>query len=153
MAVKFKQTQSAIISDFSNIKFENVKNPFASTCPFKDEQEVKFEGFIEVSWSHERWGNGKYLAIKFEGIKDVLALTALIKEVNGFASLDLSDTSLKEVINEGGLADVMRQHGAFDEELLNKISEFFNTQRKIKLTKYYTNLGASRKTCNLINII
>lgn len=153
MAVKFKQTTSAVITDFANVKFENVKNPFSSTCPFKDEQTVEFEGFVEVAWSHEKWGNGKYLALKFKGVKDVLALTALLKEVNGFASLDLSDTSLKEFRNEGGLAEVMRQHGAFDAELLNKIKEFFNTQRKIKLTKYYTNLGAGRKTCNLINII
>lgn len=152
MAIKFKQTQSAIISDFSNIKFENVKNPFSSTCPFKDEQIVEFEGFVEVAWSHEKWGNGKYLALKFKGVKDVLALTALIKEVNGFASLDLSDTSLKEFRNEGGLADIMRQHGAFDAELLTKIKDFL-VNRKIKLTKYYTNLGAGRKTCNLINII
>lgn len=152
MAVKFKQSTSAVITDFSTIKFENVKNPFASTCPFKDDQTVEFEGFVEVNWSHEKWGQGKYLALKFKNVKDVLALTALIKEVNGFASLDLSDMSLKEFRNEGGLAELMRQHGTFDTDLLTKIKDFL-VNRKIKLTKYYTNLGAGRKTCNLINII
>lgn len=150
---QFIKSQSAVITDFSTIKFENHKNPFVSTCPFKDEQTVEFEGFIEVAWSHEKFGNGKYLAIKFKGRKDVLALTSLLKEINGFTSLDLTDTTLKEFRNEGGLADVMRQHGTFDVDLLSKISDFFKQERKIKLTKYYRDFGLGRRIHGLINIV
>lgn len=154
---KFIQTVATVTDRSENKKnirsaFNGFKNPFASTNPFKDGETLKFEDIVPVSWTHEKYGSGQYLALKFEGKKDVLALTSFAKEVNGYGSLDTADTELKPFANSGGFAEWLSSQ-IWDESIIDKIYDWFDKPIKIKLTKYYLPQGSTRKTCSLTNII
>lgn len=154
---KFIQTVATVTDRAENKKqiksaFAGFKNPFASTNPFKDDESLKFEDVVAVSWSHDKYGSGQYLALKFEGKKDVLALTSFGKEVNGYGSLDTNDTELKPFANSGGFASWLASQ-TWDESIIDKIYDWFDKPIKIKLTRYYLPQGSTRKTCSLTNII
>ena len=140
----------------NNLK--DYKNPFASANPFKDEQELVFEGLVEVSWSHEKWGSGKYLALSFVGIEPTISLSAFLKEAEGYSAFEIKDTDIaKSFKNEGGFADWIRVQN-WDDSLIDKIEEYFanlTTPNKVKvrLTKYYIPMGSSRKASTLTNLI
>ena len=91
-------------------------------------------------------------SLKFEGKKDVLALTSFGKEVNGYGSLNTSDTELKPFANSGGFAQWLSSQ-TWDEGIIDKIYDWFDKPIKIKLTTYYLPQGSTRKTCSLTNII
>lgn len=136
-------------------KFSEFKNPLASSNPFSDGEELTFDYLTEVNWTHEKWGSGKYIAIKFVGKKDTLALSSLVKEVNGYATLDTNDNTMKPFKNDGGLHDVMSGKD-WDIAMLDNIIKWFadkGNKCKVKLTTYYISQGSSRKTCTLTNLI
>lgn len=135
--------------------FTKFKNPLASQNPFSDGEELEFDAIVPVSWKHEKWGDGQYLALAFKGKEATIALSSFVKEVNGFASLDVNDTVLKPFKNVGGLADVLKSQ-VWDKSLLDKIDKFFtkHPKVKVKLTTYYVAYSATqRKTSTLTNII
>lgn len=140
----------------NNLK--DYKNPFASTNPFKDEQELTFEGLVEVAWSHEKYGNGKYLALSFVDIEPTISLSAFLKEVEGYPAFEVKDTDkAKTFKNEGGFADWLRLQ-SWDDTLIDKIEEYFSklatpNKVKVKLTKYYIPMGSSRKASTLTNLV
>ena len=145
-----KTIREKIIAEFAKFK-----NPLSSQNPFSDGEELTYEGIVPVSWTHEKWGNGHYLALAFRGKEATIALTSFTKEVNGFGSLDTSDTIMKPFRNEGGLAAVIRGK-SWSPELLSDIDKFFtqNPKVKIKLTTYYSAYSATqRKTSTLTNIV
>lgn len=137
---------------------KDYKNPFASTNPFKDEQDLTFEGLVEVSWSHEKYGSGKYLALSFVGIEPTISLSAFLKEAEGYTAFEVKDTDkAKSFKNEGGFADWLRLQ-SWDETLIDSIEEYFSklatpNKVKVKLTKYYIPMGSSRKASTLTNLI
>lgn len=138
--------------------FSNYKNPFASQNPFKDEQELTFEGLVEVAWSHEKYGSGKYLALSFVGIEPTISLSAFLKETEGYTAFEIKDTDkAKTFKNEGGFADWLRTK-EWDENLIDAIEEYFGklttpNKVKVKLTKYYIPMGSSRRASTLTNLI
>lgn len=135
--------------------FAKFKNPLASQNPFSDGEVLEFDAVVPVSWKHEKWGEGQYLALAFKGKEATLALASLLKEVNGFGSLDTADTTLRPFKNVGGLADIMKGQ-VWDKSLLDKIDAFFtkNPKVKVKLTTYYVAYSATqRKTSTLTNIV
>lgn len=163
----FKQTITRIKTNASEraeqiaaIKaaFKDYKNPFASTNPFSDGQDLTFEGLVEVSWSHEKWGNGKYLALSFVGIEPTISLSSFLKEVEGYSAFEIKDTDKSKTFkNEGGFADWLKTK-EWDETLIDDIEEYFGkltTPNKVKvaLTKYYIPMGSSRKASTLTNLI
>lgn len=140
----------------NNLK--DYKNPFASANPFKDEQELIFEGLTEVAWSHQKYGSGKYLALSFVGIEPTISLSTFLKEVEGYPNFEIKDTDkAKSFKNDGGFADWLRLQ-EWDENLIDNIEEYFGklaepNKVKVKLTKYYIPMGSSRKACSLTNLI
>lgn len=138
--------------------FKDYKNPYASTNPFKDGQELVFEGLVEVAWSHEKYGNGKYLALSFVGIEPTISLSAFLKEVEGYEHFEIRDTDKsKSFRNEEGFADWLRLQN-WDESLIDGIDRYFAglaTPNKVvvKLTKYYIPMGSSRRASTLTNLI
>lgn len=140
----------------NNLK--DYKNPFASTNPFKDEQELIFEGLTEVAWSHPKYGSGKYLALSFVGIEPTISLSAFLKEVEGYTAFEIKDTDkAKPFKNDGGFADWLRLQ-EWDENLIDGIEGYFANLAEpnkvsVKLTKYYIPMGSSRKACSLTNLI
>lgn len=156
--VNMPQTQEEISKTLEFIKsnLEKFKNPFSSNNPFKDGEKLEFLSIVPVKWKHEKFGEGEYLALAFKGKKDTISLTSFTKEVNGFKSLDLSDTTLKSISNpDEGLAKLFRST-EWNESAINTILKWFeekNNKCEIKLTTYYTSQGAGRKTCTLTNLI
>ena len=140
----------------NNLK--DYKNPFASQNPFKDGQELTFEGLVEVDWSHEKWGSGKYLALSFVGIEPTISLSTFLKETEGYTAFEVKDTDkAKTFRNEEGFADWLRLQ-KWDETLIDNIEEYFSklatpNKIKVKLTKYYIPMGSSRKASTLTNLI
>lgn len=140
----------------NNLK--DYKNPFASANPFKDGQELTFEGLVEVVWSHEKYGSGKYLALSFVGIEPTISLSAFLKEAEGYTAFEIKDTdTAKSFKNEGGFADWLRLQ-SWDDTLIDNIEEYFGklttpNKVKVKLTKYYIPMGSSRKASTLTNLV
>lgn len=137
---------------------EGYKNPFASTNPFKDEEDLIFEDLVEVSWTHEKWGSGKYLALSFVGKEPTMSLSAFLKEIEGYETFEIKDTDkAKTFKNVGGFAEWLRGQ-SWNENLVDDIYTYFadttrNNKAKVKLTKYYIPLGSSRKACTLTNLV
>jgi hypothetical protein len=149
------EEKATMLQNLKN-KFSEFKNPLASSNPFSDEEELTFDYLTEVNWTHEKWGSGKYIAIKFVGKKDTLALSSLVKEVNGYATLDTNDNTLKPFKNSGGLHDTMSGGKDWDVQMLDDIIKWFadkGNKCKVKLTTYYISQGSTRKTCTLTNLI
>ena len=140
----------------NNLK--DYKNPFASANPFKDGQELTFEGLVEVAWSHEKYGSGKYLALSFVGIEPTISLSAFLKEPEGYTTFEPKDTDIAQTFkNEGGFADWLRLQN-WDENLIDDIEGYFANftepnKVKVKLTKYYIPMGSSRKASTLTNLV
>lgn len=140
----------------NNLK--DYKNPFASANPFKDRQELTFEGLVEVAWSHEKYGSGKYLALSFVGIEPTISLSAFLKEPEGYTTFEPKDTDIAQTFkNEGGFADWLRLQ-SWDDTLIDSIEDYFGkltTPNKVnvKLTKYYIPMGSSRKASTLTNLV
>lgn len=136
-------------------KFSEFKNPLASSNPFSDGEELEFDYLTEVNWTHERFGSGKYIAIKFVGKKDTISLSSFDKEVNAYTTADVNDKTMDTFKNSGGLHDVMSgKH--WDVQMLDDIIKWFadkGNKCKVKLTTYYISQGATRKTCTLTNLI
>ena len=134
-------------------QMSDCKNPFASQCPFKDKQEVEFENIVPVSWEHEKFGTGKYLAIKFKGLDATLSLSSLLKTDNAYK--DQNDKNISTIKNVGGLAKIVKD-GRFDDNLIDAIYSFFAKGKfKIKLTTYYrpVSYSSTLKTSNLMNVV
>lgn len=137
---------------------KDYKNPFASANPFKDGQDLIFEGLVEVSWSHEKYGNGKYLALSFVDVEPTISLSAFLKEAEGYEHFEIKDTDkAKTFKNSGGFADWLRLQN-WDENLIDDIEGYFANltepnKVKVKLTKYYIPMGSSRKASTLTNLI
>lgn len=140
----------------NNLK--DYKNPFASANPFKDGQDLTFEGLVEVTWSHEKWGSGKYLALSFVGIEPTISLSSFLKEAEGYSAFEIKDSDIaKTFTNEGGFANWLKTQ-EWNDTLIDKIEEYFanlSTPNKVavKLTKYYIPMGSSRKASTLTNLI
>lgn len=157
---RIKKTSAERAAQKAAIKaaFSGYKNPFASTNPFKDEQELTFEGLVEVAWSHEKYGNGKYLALSFVDVEPTISLSAFLKEVEGYEKFEIKDSDkAKSFKNEGGFADWLRLQ-SWDDTLIDSIEEYFGklttpNKVKVKLTKYYIPMGSSRKASTLTNLI
>ena len=138
--------------------FAEYKNPFTSQNPFKDDEELTFDCIVEVQWSHKDYGNGKYLALAFIGKEPTISLTAFLKEVKGYEHFEVkADDKAKDFKNEGGFAEWLSAQ-TWDADLLDEIEKWFSKGKrankcKIKLTEYYTPLGASRKKNTLTNLI
>lgn len=134
-------------------QLSDCKNPFASQCPFKDNQEVEFENIVPVSWEHEKFGSGKYLAIKFKNIDATLSLSSLLKTDNAYK--DQNDKETTTIKNSGGLAEIVEK-GRFNDSLIDAIYNFFSKGKfKIKLTTYYrpVSYSSTLKTSNLMNVV
>ena len=134
-------------------QMSDCKNPFASQCPFKQNQEVEFENIVPVSWEHEKFGTGKYLAIKFKGIDATLSLSSLLKTDNAYK--DQNDKNISTIKNVGGLAKIVKD-GRFDDNLIDAIYSFFAKGKfKIKLTTYYrpVSYSSTLKNSNLMNVV
>lgn len=156
--VNIPQSQEEIAKtlDFIKSNLAKFKNPFASQNPFKDGEKLEFISIVPVKWTHEKFGNGEYLALSFKDKKDTIALTSFVKEVNGFKSLDLNDTTLTPISNSNeGLAELFRST-EWNESAIDSILKWFqdkNNKCEVKLTTYYVSQGAGRKTCTLTNLI
>lgn len=159
MAVEKFKTSVALTakaSDESSLNevkkdFENCKNPLQSSCPFKDGQEVKFEGFQVIEWSHSKFGSGKYIAIKFEGLNDAMSLSSAVKSVTAYAAADSED--MTDIANKGGLSALISDKG-WSSDLLDEIVAFFKEGKfAIKLTPFYVPLRGVRGKRNLINVV
>lgn len=154
MTAEQKAEHTAMLKN--NLK--DYKNPYNSTNPFKDEQDLTFEGLVEVAWSHEKYGSGKYLALSFVGIEPTISLSAFLKEVEGYSAFEIKDTDkAKTFKNEGGFADWLRLQ-SWDETLIDNIEEYFSklatpNKVKVRLTKYYIPMGSSRRASTLTNLI
>ena len=134
-------------------QMSDCKNPFASQCPFKQDQEVEFENIVPVSWEHDKFGSGKYLAIKFKGIDATLSLSSLLKTDNAYK--DQNDKNISTIKNVGGLAKIVKD-GRFDDNLIDAIYSFFAKGKfKIKLTTYYrpVSYSSTLKESNLMNVV
>lgn len=159
MAVeKFKTSVvlTAKASDASSLDkvkedFNNCKNPLQSSCPFKDGQEVKFEGFQIIEWTHSKFGSGKYIAVKFEGLNDVMSLSSAVKSVTAYAAADSDE--MTDIANKGGLSALISEKG-WSSDLLDEIVAFFKEGKfAIALTPFYVPLRGVRGKRNLINVV
>lgn len=135
--------------------FGEYKAPLKSTNPFSDGQIVEYDTIVPVSWKHEKYGDGQYLAIAFKGVENVLALSAINAEKSGFVSANPFDGETKTFANKGGLADVMSPT-KWDKDEFNKLVKYLEKHKKfkVKLTYFYVALSANtRKQSTLTNII
>ena len=150
------QTTEGKNEHYETIKkdFAKYKNPFASQNPFKDGEDLEIEGIVPVSWKHETYGEGEYLAFAFKNKSETLALSSLVKEATGYATGSVSDTEAKDFRNpDEGLAKILRE--GWSEATFDKILAAIKNKkkRKIKLTHYYVNRGDNRKKCSLTNLL
>lgn len=124
------------------------KDPFASICPFKQDQEVEFENIVPIHWEHPKFGAGNYLALKFKGIDTTLSLSSLLKEY-------IKDEATK-YMNEGGLAEILRNHAKSDANMVDIIYSFFAKGKfRIKIIRYLREVSytSSKKESNLMNVV
>lgn len=160
---KFKQSvtrpttdeeKKALIASI-RAEFEKYKNPLSSTNPFSDGQELEFDSIVPVAWSNDSGKSGHYLALSFKNVESTISLTSIVKETNGYGSLDTNDTVMKPFANKDGLHTIMADK-EWNKDILDDILKWFtdkNNKVKVKLTTYYLPQGTGRKTCTLTNLI
>lgn len=132
------------------------KNPFASKTLFKNGQKLIFDDIVEVAWTHERWGTGRYLALSFVGMEPTISLTSFLKKVEGYENFEIKrDDKARTFTNEGGFAEWI-SYQKWDASIIDDIIKWFNDRQneaEVKLTYYYIPDGSSRKCYALINLI
>ena len=85
-----------------------------------------------------------------------MSLTTFVKKVNGYKSLDMSDTTLQEITHKSeGFAKKL-SGWEFNPDIIDKIYQWFSDKSnkcKVSLTTYYLSQGTGRKTCTLTNLV
>ena len=132
------------------------KNPFASQIPFKDGEKLIFDDIVEVVWTHQKWGTGRYLALSFVGMEPTISLTSFLKKVEGYENFEIKrDDKARLFSNEGGFAEWISCQ-KWDANIIDGIIKWFNDRQnkvEVKLTYFYIPNGSSRKCRGLINLI
>lgn len=149
---KTKAEKEALLKSIKK-DFSKFKNPLASLNPFKDGEELEILGIVPVHWEHPNYGEGDYLALEIKNKSETLALTSLVKEVTGYKSADLKDTTPEDFANSGGLSAILS--GGWSEDTFDKLLKAITDKPKwkVKLTYYYINRGDNRKKCSLTNLV